>query len=105
MCKINSGGDGVECPAVHVSCLQAHDQRVAGDLFQRVGEGIKPDPALTVGWYHETPCLTQTQKPECNIDGLVAFLANHDCHWRGAVQAVALDVPSRPAQHLVASRG
>ena len=97
MCKINSGGDGVESAAMHIPSLQADDHRIVADLAQGVLQRIEPDATLIVCWYHDAAGFTETEESQRDIDRLVAFFADDYCHFGCAAEPVLLDVPARPA--------
>ena len=97
MCKIDNVSDGVECPAVHIPGLRAHNKGIAADLGESVRQCVKSHSTFIICGHHNTAGFTEPEEPQGDVDRLVAFFADDHGYRRRALQAVLLDVPARPA--------
>jgi hypothetical protein len=98
-------GDRVEGSGVHVTGLQADDERrVRWDLVEDRRQPFGAHAALLIGLDHMHAVSTHAEVLERGVDGAVCLGADHHLDLRCVEQAAGSDVPAGPLERRLPRR-
>ena len=102
--RVGDLAERVERSGVHLARLRADDRR-AVVARERLAERVRAHPALVVGGDPGHRAGAEADEPQRAGERGMRLLAREHADLRRAGQALLLDVPAHPVQHVVARRG